>query len=632
MAKSWTAESFFQTLEQIWQKVPPLGTLTVKSSKPWKFTSDDCRSRSALCTSLTSALYLSLVLAGGVSARDGIDRPWKNDVIYFVMTDRFHDGDPENNRPPGSDPALYDAAQKNIDLYHGGDFRGLENALVDGYFTDLGISAIWITPPVRNAWMSLHDLGGSKSGYHGYWAQDFTDIDPHLTSRTRLSGEPYKAGREGRLQHYKDLIDLAHENNIKVVQDIVCNHIGPLFYYDLDGNGTDEGKAAEWMPPYREDGSYIQTARWADEPQWNISKLAPEGLFQNLTIYWGKGFSPNSLGKEDGEEQRCDFLSLRAINTSPDTPHFDQLVDEFVEIYHFYIDVLGVDGLRIDTVKHVHKEFWDAFTSRLRKRLGRDADPVILFGEVYGNSISDINYYAGNSADQSRGLDSLLNFQFTWAVRDVLRQETFGDANPLRRFIEQMNTEVKTVGNYDAQEMRRNSVNFIGNHDGLNRFLVKGISEENNDLALAVLLTFEGIPCIYYGSELAVRDDQVDRSPQSETGRFTLFDNQGKRGFGIRKTNPHFKMISELIALRKRLPALVDGDSSVFPLEGIHIEEGVLAYRRGAALVVLNASHQPQHISIPDTTLLYSNGQVENTACVEKGTVPAKTLQVYRLE
>ena len=80
---------------------------------------------------IKSILCLSLILTGSVSARDWIDRPWKDDVIYFVMTDRFHDGDPENNMPPGSDPKLYDAAQKNINLYHGGDFRGVENALLD---------------------------------------------------------------------------------------------------------------------------------------------------------------------------------------------------------------------------------------------------------------------------------------------------------------------------------------------------------------------------------------------------------------------------------------------------------------------------------------------------------------------
>ncbi|VGO15015.1 Cyclomaltodextrin glucanotransferase [Pontiella desulfatans] len=562
---------------------------------------------------IKSVVCLCLAMSVGVSARDWIERPWKDDVIYFLMTDRFHDGDPENNMPPGSDPALYDPAQENINLYHGGDFRGVENALVDGYFTDLGISAIWITPPVRNAWMSLHDLGGSKSGYHGYWAQDFRDIDPHLTSANSRSGTPYAKGREGRLRHYKDLIDLAHQNNIKVVQDMVCNHIGPLFYYDLDGNGSHDGKAEEWMPPYKPDGSYLKSARWTDDPHWNVGK--PSGFFQDMELYWAKGFSPDSLGKTDGEEQRCDFFSLRAFNTEPDSPHFDKLVDEFVDIYHFYIDELGVDGLRIDTVKHVDKAFWDAFSSRLRKRLGPDADKLLMFGEVYGNSIQDINQYAGN-------LGSLLNFQFTWAVRDVLRQGNLGDPDKLRQFIERMNSEV------EPKNVRLNTVNFIGNHDGLNRFLVNGVSEQNHALALAVLLTAEGIPCLYYGSELGLRDNQADRHQQSETGRISLFDNTGNRGFGARKANPHFKRVSELVALRKMLPDLVDADIAVIPCGN-----GLLAYRRGGAVVVLNAGEQPQQPPpLPaSTTLLYSNGLITNPEPTGSRSVPAKTLQVYRV-
>ena len=91
-------------------------------------------------------------------------RPWSDDVIYFAMTDRFSDGDPANNTPVGCDPALYDARQEDISRYFGGDLRGMEMALQAGYFNDLGISALWLTPVVRNVWQSGDDLGGSKSG------------------------------------------------------------------------------------------------------------------------------------------------------------------------------------------------------------------------------------------------------------------------------------------------------------------------------------------------------------------------------------------------------------------------------------------------------------------------------------
>ncbi len=584
-----------------------------------------------MCSS-RNVIVLVLVIAGVASAREWIDRAWKDDVIYFVMTDRFHDGDPENNRPPESDPGLYDPAQKDINLYHGGDFRGLEKALERGYFSDLGISAIWITPPVRNAWMSLHDLGGSKSGYHGYWAQDFLDIDPHLTSRKSLGGEPYEAGREGRLQHYKDLIALAHKHDIKIVQDIVCNHIGPIFYYDLDGNGRHDGKKGEWTPPYRSDGSYRDFIRWADEPKWNVGKLRGPALFQSADVYWAKGFSGDSLGKSDGEERRCDFLSLRAFNTSPDAEHFDRLVDAFVEIYHFYIDELGVDGLRIDTVKHVHKSFWDAFATRMRERLGPESEKVLMFGEVFGNSIGDINFYTSSKNGNGRCLDGLLNFQFMWAVRDVLRHKDRGDAGKLKHFVDRMDREVKGSSRYAAKEMRLNTVNFIGNHDGINRFLVNGVDERNHALALGAMLTFEGIPCIYYGSELAVRDTRHGVGGDSETGRFTLFDNGGQRRFDARKGNADFKKVAELIRLRRKMPDLVDGDVRVFPLEGARIEDGVLAYRRGSALVVLNAGTEGRRFSLPAARLVYSNGLVDRMKIVEKTEIPGKTLQVYDVE
>ena len=116
-------------------------------------------------------LCLLLVSLQTACAQHDIARPWDQDVIYFALTDRFFDGDASNNRPPESDPALYDPTQSDMDLYHGGDFRGLEIALDNGYFNALGITAIWITPPVRNVWYAAFD---SK-----VW--EFSSCTPYLT-------------------------------------------------------------------------------------------------------------------------------------------------------------------------------------------------------------------------------------------------------------------------------------------------------------------------------------------------------------------------------------------------------------------------------------------------------------------
>ena len=123
----------------------------------------------------------------------------------------------------------YDPQQKDISRYLGGDLRGLEKSLQSGYFNDLGVTALWLTPVVKNVWRSGYDLGGWKTGYHGYWAQDWLDIDPHLTSRVSLTGEPYADDAEGRMEHYRDFVKLAHSKGIKVIQDVVINHAGPVF-------------------------------------------------------------------------------------------------------------------------------------------------------------------------------------------------------------------------------------------------------------------------------------------------------------------------------------------------------------------------------------------------------------------
>jgi len=97
---------------------------------------------------------------------------------------------------------------------------------------------------VRNVWHASYDLHDApKTGYHGYWAQNFLDIDPHLVSAHSLDGRhEYPDTREGRMQHYKDLVELAHSKGIKIVQDIVCNHAGPVFYYDANDNGSFDRK------------------------------------------------------------------------------------------------------------------------------------------------------------------------------------------------------------------------------------------------------------------------------------------------------------------------------------------------------------------------------------------------------
>ena len=182
------------------------------------------------------------------------------------------------------------------------------------------------------------------------------------------------------MEHYSDFVKLANSKGIKVIQDVVLNHVGTVFYYDVNDDGIfNVEKKEEWIQPFNKDGFHTN-AKWADVPKWNAKrsqpdgprellgvKIATRGKLSQLDCYGRKGFSSDSLGKLDGEEVVCDFFSLRDLWTAPDGAQFDALVDGFVVIYQFYLTTVGVDGLRIDTVKHIHPQFWDAFTARNRR-------------------------------------------------------------------------------------------------------------------------------------------------------------------------------------------------------------------------------------------------------------------------
>ncbi|TAG11678.1 MAG: hypothetical protein EAZ42_00210 [Verrucomicrobia bacterium] len=609
-------------------------------------------------------------------------RPWTEDVMYFMMTDRFFDGDPSNNIPAGSDPQLDDPEQKDIARYMGGDFRGVERALDSGYFNDLGVTALWLTPVLKNVWRSGYDLGGTKTGYHGYWTQDWLDIDPHLTSRTSFTGETYEDNAEGRMKHYQDLVRLAREKGIKIVQDVVLNHAGPIFYYDANSNNAfDIETKGEWIQPYKTNGFY-DNAKWAEIAKWNFRRPQPDGprellgakipttgVLSQLTSYGRKGFSDNSLGKRDGEEVMCDFFSLRDIWTDPQGEYFDQIVDEFVTIYDFYLTKVGVDALRIDTVKHVHQPFWDAFTERLRKRLGSAVAEKLLFGEIYDGDPNVLGRYTWRSdwpTSKEPSLDSVLDFQFCFSAREYLRHsgKKFGSPASTEKALltrSAMGPNQRPFYNPnpgpDGLNAQQKMITFIENHDGLNRFRVAGVSESRNRLAQALLLTLPGIPCLYYGTEYSLLDDDGKIGEDGETGRMMFIKRQGGPTIEEIRRSQSYQDISHLTALRKALPALRDG--AWLPLwvdsRGKTQDDGVFAFLRQAAngdvaLVAMNASAQARELNflklpasvVSDQKKLQHALTVGNQAAdTSRGemiemngplpiTIPASSLSVYQ--
>lgn len=249
------------------------------------------------------------------------DFDWDEAVIYFAVTDRFFDGDAENNDAYGVGD--YNIGEKGGSSYHGGDFAGLNQKL--DYLKDLGVNTIWITPIVENITEDQHDneTDTATYGYHGYWASDFTKLNKHL----------------GKEQQFKALLDAAHSKGMKIMVDVVLNHAGygredyfNSILTDADGNsismirdssntisGDDkydslsdlpdfvtENKAVtdqlvtwqtEWMSKYSIDYYRVDTVKHVETTTWeafknSLTKVNPD--FKMIGEYSGAGYANNA--------------------------------------------------------------------------------------------------------------------------------------------------------------------------------------------------------------------------------------------------------------------------------------------------------------------------------------------------
>ena len=252
-----------------------------------------------LKTALTSLL---LAATPGALPAAQPEPDFRGETIYLVITDRFVDGDPANNNIYGDE-----YVPGNLRYYQGGDFKGLINNL--DYIKNMGFSAVWITPPVMQPPGRYVNSAGNydATGYHGYWAWDFSKIDPHLES----------AGAS-----YKDLIDAAHARGLKIIQDIVLNH----------GHGGDVSPEVKW---------YGQRGQLS-------------GLGKNFDYYNDKENWFNHKGPA-----LADLLDLNDRNP--------EVLKWFTRIYGAYQD-LGVDAFRLDTVGWMDKAFWKKFTAAMHAR------------------------------------------------------------------------------------------------------------------------------------------------------------------------------------------------------------------------------------------------------------------------
>ncbi len=467
---------------------------------------------------------------------------WRDEVIYAVMVDRFDNGDPTNDLVDGVGVDLTDLRR-----HQGGDWRGLRRRL--DYIRELGATAIWISPIVANVARTE-----TEDGYHGYWASDFTTLNP----------------RFGDLDELRRLVTAAHDRGMLVIVDVVTNHTGRVFDYDLNFDGVlDEGEAE---PPYL-DAGYEVPLLWSHRPRLflagGVLELGAEHFRRR-----GRGDFEAPGGKVYG-----DFpTGLRDLDTER-----EDVLQAFVETYVRWVEQTDVDGFRIDAVPHVEDAFWPRFAAAVRERLARQGKHrFLLLGEVFsGDPVQLARYSAPTGA-----LDAAFDFALKFDVIDGVILEGRAPVTAvgaLETYRERYRPFPQPGGvGIDPWQAR---VGLVDNHDTwrlrgeLDRF-------DAAALALLVLATVDAIPCIYYGTEQELR------------GRGGSESRERMADTGFRTDGATFLWLQRLLALRRDEVVLRRGELRVryaSEEDGYSDAEdaGMLAYERtlddDRILVVINA-------------------------------------------
>ncbi|MFD9005587.1 pullulanase-type alpha-1,6-glucosidase [Streptomyces sp. NPDC059582] len=472
--------------------------------------------------------------------------------FYFVMPDRFANGDSANDRGGLTGSRLstgYDPADKGF--YQGGDLKGLTQRL--DYIKGLGTTAIWMAPIFKN--QPVQGTGADASaGYHGYWITDFTQVDPHFGSNKDL----------------ETLISKAHAKGMKVFFDVITNHTADVVdYREKSYDYLSKGA----FPYLTEDGEPFDDAEHADtggefpavdEDSFPRTPAVPAAR-KNVKV-------PSWLNDPTMYSNRGDSTYAGESTTYGDFSGLDDLWTERPEvvrgmekIYQRWVGDFDVDGFRIDTVKHVNMEFWTQWATALDAYAARQGrDDFFMFGEVYSADTSITSPYV----TQGR-LDATLDFPFQEAARQYASQG--GSAQKLASVF---GDDYKyTTDKANAYEQ----VTFLGNHDmGRIGYFLKQDDPDATDarlvrkdeLANELMFLSRGNPVVYYGDEQGFTGSGGDKDARQTMFASRVDDYLDDDELGTDRTHaadaydtnaPLYRQIRALAELRKANPALTDG-------------------------------------------------------------------------
>ncbi|MBJ6764686.1 DUF3459 domain-containing protein [Myxococcaceae bacterium JPH2] len=421
------------------------------------------------------------------------ERRWADEVLYFVVLDRFADGDASNN-------AKVDVSAPGA--FHGGDLKGLTARLDE--LSSLGVTALWLTPLVKNIDGFVTGAGFPDWGYHGYWADDFHQLDP----------------RFGTEQDFKALVEACHQRGIRVLLDVVYNHAGYGSRYLKDHPG------------------------------------------------WFRSEETGTCGQDD---------VTSCVSGLPD------FKTEQPEVARYLLDAQldwakrsGVDGFRLDTVKHVSHDFWKEHRRRTRAEV---SPSFFLLGEVWGGDAQTLDaWFEGDE------MDAGFDFSFQGSVLGFVQGR--GRAIAFDRYL-QSRSKVR-AGHHLAH--------FLSSHDVDGALHQLGGDLARFKLAAALQLTTSGIPVIYYGEEVA----RPGGDWPANRGDMPWGSSAVKPGAGLVRDERLRDFYRRLIAVRRAHPALSRGTHQALSTEGdVYVFLRTDPETQDAVLVAVNRGETRATVSVP---------------------------------
>ncbi|GAA3798953.1 alpha-amylase family glycosyl hydrolase [Qipengyuania pelagi] len=531
-------------------------------------------------------LAAALLASGPVLAKPSEPESFRargveDEVIYFVLPDRFANGDSTNDLGGYPEDRLvsgFDPTHKGF--YHGGDLKGLTEKL--DYIQGMGVTAIWFAPIFKNKPVQGDpgNPGSFSAGYHGYWVTDFTQVDPHF----------------GTNEEFEAFVDAAHARGMKVYMDIIANHTADVirfaeneYEYRSKGDYPYSTRGGPGGAPINEgfDPKNPSAENWArlTDPNYAYTPMVPEAerdvkvpAWLNDPIYYHNRGDSFWVGESS---VYGDFVGLDDLFTE-----HPRVVSGMIDIFGDWIDRYGIDGFRIDTAKHVNPEFWQAFVPAMLERAEAKGIPNFhIFGEIA--------YQTPDAVTAARVMaEAQLPYALDMGFAKAAQLVASGKEAPqvMADFL------VQDVIYPGGAKTATGLPTFLGNHDfgRFPMFLREYAETEDRDellartrLGHAMMFALRGVPTVYYGDEqgfISDGNDQLAREDMFESRVDAYNDNAllgtdaTTAGDNFDIAHPLYVLIGELTAMRTGSPALRRGLTTVRGFD--HEGPGLLAVER----------------------------------------------------